>query len=164
MDPTANGRQPRPGTASQPGLFDDLDRAGHASSEVQPAVSADPNVPLEAESLKVFDRMHTEAPGTPRPVLVTPASSGPESHSSEPLWAQRLKLVVFVLFCIELGMLLAVLPWTRVWTENSLLAAYPTVRTVLQFEFVRGAVTGLGLVDIWLGIREAVNYRDKSRS
>lgn len=163
MDPTANGRQPRPGTASQPGLFDDLDRPGRARNEVHPALSADPNVPLEAESLKVFDRTHTEAPGTPRPVLVAP-SSGPGPHSSEPVWAQRLKLVVFVLFCIELGMLLAVLPWTRVWSENSLLAAYPTVRAVLQFEFVRGAVTGLGLVDIWLGIREAVNYRDKGRS
>lgn len=159
MDPTANGRQPRPGTASQPGLFDRLERGGPARDEVQPALSADPNVPFEAESLKMFDRPRPEAAGSHHPVLVAPATA-PE-NSSEPVWAQRLKIVVFVLFCIELGMLLAVLPWTRAWTENSLLAAYPSLRAVLQMEFVRGAISGLGLVDIWLGIREAVNYRDK---
>lgn len=163
MDPTADGRQPRPDTASQPGLFDDLDRKGHARDEVQPALSADPDVPLEADSLGIFDRPRTEASGNHGPVLVAPAAQA-ETHSSDPVWAQRLKLVVFVLFCIELGMLLAVLPWTRVWTENSLLAAYPSVRAVLQLAFVRGAVTGLGLIDIWLGIREAVVYRDKKHA
>lgn len=160
MDPTANGRQPRPDTASQPGLFDDLDRNGQARDEVRPALSADPNVPLEAESLRIFDRPRTEA-DSHRPVLLAPGS---QAQASEPVWAQRLKLVVFVLFCIELGMLLAVLPWTRVWSENSLLAAYPSLKAFLQLEFVRGAVTGLGLVDIWLGIREAVVYRDKKQA
>jgi hypothetical protein len=163
MDPTANGRQPRPDTASQPGLFDDLDGNGHARDEVKPALSADPNVPLEAESLRIFNRQRTEAPGNHGPVLVAPAAQ-PETHASEPVWAQRLKLVVFVLFCIELGMLLAVLPWTRVWTENSLLTAYPSLRAVLQLSFVRGTVTGLGLIDIWLGIREAVVYRDRKHA
>lgn len=126
-------------------------------------MSADPNVPIEAESLKVFGRPHAEMPETHGPVLVAPAHD-PGTQTSEPVWAQRLKLVVFVLFCIELGMLLAVLPWTRVWSENSLLSAYPSLRSVLQLEFVRGAVSGLGFIDIWLGIREAVNYRDKKRA
>ncbi|HYG98999.1 MAG TPA: hypothetical protein VD837_07695 [Terriglobales bacterium] len=158
MDPTANGRQPRPGTASQPGLFDDLDRKEQARDEVHPALSADPNVPYRAESLNVFDGSHVEPSGTHSPVRTNPAE---QSGSAEPVWAQRLKLVIFVLFCIELGMLLAVLPWTRVWSENSLLAAYPTLRAALQNGFVRGAISGVGLIDIWLGIREAVIYRDK---
>jgi hypothetical protein len=82
------------------------------------------------------------------------------SPIAAPVWVQRLQLVVLVVFCIELGMLLAVLPWTRVWLENSLLTNYPALRAVAHQNFVRGAVSGLGLVDIWIGIWEAVHYRE----
>ena len=68
--------------------------------------------------------------------------------------------VVLVLFCIELGLALTVLPWLNVWTENSLLAGLPQLREFLGNYFVRGAFTGLGLIDIWIGIWEAVHYRD----
>jgi hypothetical protein len=76
------------------------------------------------------------------------------------LWFQRISLIVFVVFCIELGMVLAVLPWTRVWTENSLLMAYPAARLFAHNNFVRGVISGLGLLDIWIGIWEAVHYRE----
>ena len=57
-------------------------------------------------------------------------------------------------------MLLAILPWTPVWNQNSFLVAYPGLRSVAQNNFVRGIATGLGLIDIWIGIWEAVHYRD----
>jgi hypothetical protein len=76
------------------------------------------------------------------------------------IWSHRLSLVVFVVFCIELGMFLAILPWLDVWNQNSFLAAYPGARALVQNNFVRGITSGLGLVDIWIGIREAVHYRD----
>lgn len=69
-------------------------------------------------------------------------------------------LVVQVLFLIELGMVLAVSPWTPVWNQNSLLAAHPAIREFMSHGFVRGAFTGLGLVNIWMGIWEAVQYRE----
>ena len=76
------------------------------------------------------------------------------------VWSHRLSLVVLVVFCIELGILLAILPWTPVWNQNSFLVAYPALKSVMQNNFVRGIATGLGLVDIWIGIWEAVHYRD----
>lgn len=79
------------------------------------------------------------------------------------IWLHRLSLVIFVIFCIELGMLLAALPWTRVWTDNSLVAAHPGWRAFLQDNFVRGVITGIGLVDVWIGIWEAVHYRDPGK-
>jgi hypothetical protein len=69
-------------------------------------------------------------------------------------------LVVFVLFCLEIGILLTVLPWTRIWTENSLLSGFPQLQDFLRNDFIRGLITGLGLVDIWMGIAEAVRYRE----
>jgi len=38
---------------------------------------------------------------------------------------------------------------------------WPTFQHFMQLGFVRGAVSGLGLLDIWLGVLEAVRYRDR---
>jgi hypothetical protein len=119
-----------------------------------------------------------------RPRQVTPESNALPADSLQPVankleaaptavpeakvsracvWLHRLSLVIFVIFCIELGMLLTVLPWTRIWTDNSLLTAHPAWRAVVQDNFVRGVVTGLGLIDIWIGIWEAVHYREPGK-
>ena len=95
------------------------------------------------------------------PVLVMPPAKTPRRPHR---WLQRLWLVVFVLFCLEVGIILTVLPWTRLWTENSLLVSYPAVREFLMHGFVRGIVSGLGLIDIWMGVAEAVTYRETPRT
>ncbi|HEU4417144.1 MAG TPA: hypothetical protein VFT65_20320 [Candidatus Angelobacter sp.] len=74
---------------------------------------------------------------------------------------QRVFVVVYVLFCIELGLVLIILPWTRFWLSEGWLAQWPAIGNVLQQGFVRGAVSGLGVLDILLGILEAVRYRDR---
>ncbi len=91
------------------------------------------------------------------PVLVMPPQHAPKRPN---LWMKRLWLVVFVLFCLEVGIILTVLPWTRIWTENSLLLGHPQIQEFLHQNFVRGLVSGLGLVDIWMGIAEAIRYRE----
>jgi hypothetical protein len=95
------------------------------------------------------------------PVLVMPPVKQPMRPHR---WLQRLWLVVFVLFCLEVGIILTVLPWTKLWTDNNLLASYPALRDFLMFGFVRGVVSGLGLIDIWMGVAEAVTYRETPRS
>jgi hypothetical protein len=80
--------------------------------------------------------------------------------SRSELWKRRAKLVIQVMFLIELGMVLAVSPWTPVWSQNSLLTAHPAARDFMGQGFVRGAFTGLGLINIWMGIWEAVQYRE----
>jgi len=95
------------------------------------------------------------------PLLVMPPAKKPNRPHR---WLQRLWLVVFVLFCLEVGIILTVLPWTKLWTDNSLLLSYPAAREFLMLGFVRGVVSGLGLVDIWMGVAEAVTYRENPRS
>jgi hypothetical protein len=77
-----------------------------------------------------------------------------------PVWAQRLLLGVEVAVAVWAGMLLLVLPWTRLWTGNSLLAAWPSLTSFLNLNFIRGMISGVGLVDIWMGVHDAVHYRD----
>jgi hypothetical protein len=78
-----------------------------------------------------------------------------------PVWLQRTSLFVLVLFCVYLGVLVMILPWwTRVWDHNELIQSRPALAAVLHMGAVRGLISGLGLLDIWIGISEAVHYRD----
>jgi len=105
----------------------------------------------------VDDRQDGTPPQHDGPVLVMPPPQQPKRPS---LWLRRLWLAVFVLFCLEVGIILIVLPWSRVWTENSLLLGHAQLAGFLRQNFVRGLISGLGLVDVWMGIAEAVRYRE----
>ena len=58
--------------------------------------------------------------------------------------------ILYVVFCFEMGVLLLVLPWLSVWHKNFFVANYPWVSALAGDYFVRGAVSGIGLADIWL--------------
>ncbi len=76
------------------------------------------------------------------------------------IWMGRAGLVLFVMLCTMVGMLLLVLPWTHVWTDNPLLVRWLWLRDLAQNSFLRGAVSGLGLVDIGMGIFHGMTYTE----
>jgi hypothetical protein len=53
--------------------------------------------------------------------------------------------------------LLVVLPWSEFWEHNYFALAWPTVQSIVTNNFVRGGVSGLGLVNL------AVGFTDLSR-
>ncbi len=97
------------------------------------------------------------------PSVSTVPPTAPPPVSRGTVWMHRLSLGIFVVFCVELGILLLVLPWTKLWSENNLLAAYPAWRALAHDNFVRGMISGIGVVDVWLGVREAIHYRDPGK-
>jgi len=101
--------------------------------------------------------MQTETQSASNATL-TPAST---SELPPPIWVQRFVLVSTVIFCLWIGLVLAVLPWLPAWTENALVNDFPNLKWLLGLGFVRGFVTGLGLLDLWIGISEAVQYRER---
>jgi hypothetical protein len=66
----------------------------------------------------------------------------------------RLISVAFILFCFEIGLFLIFVPWSTLWETNVLLTYSFSLRNFLLNNFVRGAVSGLGLIDILLGLSE----------
>ncbi|PYY18768.1 MAG: hypothetical protein DMG60_07085 [Acidobacteria bacterium] len=95
---------------------------------------------------------------TTRTALLTPPPSG---EPLPPVWMQRFFLVSTVIFCLWVGLVLCVLPWLPAWTENGLVNDFPGLRWFLGTGFIRGLASGLGLLDLWIGISEAVHYRDR---
>ncbi|MGD0798699.1 MAG: hypothetical protein ABR910_13345 [Acidobacteriaceae bacterium] len=105
----------------------------------------------------------TEAATAAAPAETMPAAEAtePARDGAAPIWLQRLSLLVLVLFCVYLGVLVMVLPWwARVWDQNMYILSHPALAAVLHAGAMRGLVSGLGLLDIWIGVSEAVHYRD----
>ena len=59
-----------------------------------------------------------------------------------------------------IGMFLVVIPWTNIWSQNTLVGRNVALRAFLDLGFVRGALSGLGFINVWIGIWEAVHYRE----
>jgi len=59
---------------------------------------------------------------------------------------------------IEAGILLVIAPWTpRLWDHNWLAGFVPGLAHAMSSLFVRGAVSGLGLLTLLGGLRDLVS-------
>jgi hypothetical protein len=67
-----------------------------------------------------------------------------------------IRRLVYVAFFFEVGLLLVVLPWSAFWERNYFALAWPTIRPLVTNLFVRGAVTGLGAVNLCAGVADLV--------
>jgi len=58
-------------------------------------------------------------------------------------------------FFVQVGLLLIVLPWwPAFWDHNSFAFAWPWLQRLLANNFVRGAVSGLGVVNLFAGFAD----------
>jgi len=84
----------------------------------------------------------------------------------------RLTIVFFILICFEIGILLVILPWvpSPSWSENYLLVLaadkihWPWLALAMKSGYTRGAVTGLGVLNILLGVWEIFNFKKTARA
>jgi hypothetical protein len=70
-----------------------------------------------------------------------------------------LTLLLSIFSSLLIGLGLALAPWTPLWETNVLLHWNPFVRDFLLNTHVRGAVTGVGLVNVILAIEEIARFR-----
>lgn len=69
----------------------------------------------------------------------------------------RLLFFVYLLYCFEVGLFLLIFPWMQLWDHNSLLSYLSDpLRDVLLSNYFRGAVSGLGLANLLLGVWEVL--------
>ena len=71
----------------------------------------------------------------------------------------RLLTIIYIVFCFEMGVFLFVFPWISLWSRNYFVGHYPLFAAVVHNYFLRGAVSGLGLADVWLALFEVRRLR-----
>jgi len=69
----------------------------------------------------------------------------------------------FALYCLEAGLFFIIVPWTRVWTMNPLLHSHAAVALLAGNPFVRGFVSGFGVVHILIGVKDILRLNAARR-
>jgi hypothetical protein len=62
--------------------------------------------------------------------------------------------ILLVAYFIEVGVLLVFVPWSAFWDRNYFAHLVPGLSILLGNFFVRGAVSGLGVVNVVAGLAE----------
>jgi hypothetical protein len=76
------------------------------------------------------------------------------------LWLRRADLFVRVIVQLYIGLILVFLPWTHAWTYNRFFLYYASVARLVDAGAMRGLVSGLGLLNLWIAISEAIHYKE----
>lgn len=83
---------------------------------------------------------------------------------------ERLTVIFFIVLCLMLGLYLTLLPWVSLgvigdWGDNFLLAfltektGMPILRTAVSSTWFRGAVTGLGVLNLIIAVWETTHFQ-----
>jgi hypothetical protein len=90
--------------------------------------------------------------------------------------SSRLSVIFYIVLCFEIGIVLTVLPWVphgwwglSDWGNNYFLwlAAHKTgagLQRVVASGWVRGAVSGIGIVNLAMGVWELLHFRQTVRA
>lgn len=69
----------------------------------------------------------------------------------------------FALYCVEAGVFFVVIPWTRFWTFNAFLHENAQLAMLFENPFVRGFVSGIGVIHIIVGVRDLIRMSRQRR-
>jgi hypothetical protein len=123
--------------------------------------------------------MSQEPERTLFPLVPDPASTPASEHSHAPTpqsapqqgsrptpqrippWLERAELFLRVLLRMYIGLAICYVPWSRLfWDQNPLFVQFPTLGIYAASGTVRGLVSGLGLLNLWIAFHDAFRHRD----
>jgi hypothetical protein len=78
-------------------------------------------------------------------------------------WYQKAAAVLYVFFCFEIGVFLLLFPWLDLWSRNYFSGLSPACSELWNSPYFRGAVSGIGLIDIGISFAELFRLRRFSR-
>jgi hypothetical protein len=94
---------------------------------------------------------------TPSPIPA-PLSPNPEEGPQRlPYWLQQSEKFLRVVVRMYIGLGVCCVPWiTPIWDANPIFSNPPGLAAFISSGAVKGLVSGLGLLNVWIAIRDAV--------
>lgn len=79
-----------------------------------------------------------------------------------PRWLVRTELYLRVLLRMYIGLAICYAPWSHLfWDQNPLFVQFPTLAIYAANGAVRGIISGLGLLNIWIAVQDAIRNRNE---
>jgi hypothetical protein len=75
-----------------------------------------------------------------------------------------LRRLLYVAYFIEVGLVLILIPWSVLWERNYFVVLLPGLQDLVTNNFVRGAVSGLGLINLWAGLADLAALMSSRRT
>lgn len=85
----------------------------------------------------------------------------PEQTGPPPVyrWYHKVWAILLIAFCLEIGLFLLIFPWTESWDTNYFANSIARIRQYWDNMYLRGAVSGLGLINLYISASEAWRLR-----
>jgi len=102
----------------------------------------------------------------PNPASTPASAPGPAPKPRQapqriPPWLERSELFLRVLLRMYIGLAICYVPWSRMfWDQNPLFVEFPTLGIYAASGIVRGLVSGLGLLNLWIAFHDAFRHWD----
>jgi hypothetical protein len=74
-------------------------------------------------------------------------------------WYHKLSGLLYVVLCFEVGLFLLFFPWSDYWRPNWMGSWSPEWGLLWMNPYFRGAVSGLGLINVYYSVIEAFQLR-----
>jgi hypothetical protein len=95
------------------------------------------------------------------PKLAPEPQAGRHAPQRIPHWLERAELFLRVLLRMFIGLAICYAPWWPLfWDQIPLFLQFPTLSTWAANGAVRGLVSGLGLLNLWIAFHDAIRHRD----
>ena len=79
-----------------------------------------------------------------------------------PHWLVRTELYLRVLLRMYIGLAICYAPWSQLfWDQNPIFVQFPTLSIYAANGGVRGLISGLGLLNIWIAVQDAIRHRNE---
>lgn len=89
--------------------------------------------------------------------MTAPLGAAPQTDTRFLRWHRRLLGLCLIIFAFELGIVLVVFPWRSNWDLNWLPLHSRFLAGIWLNSYFRGAISGLGLLNIYVALVEATH-------
>ncbi|MFP5278011.1 MAG: hypothetical protein ACLGPM_12935 [Acidobacteriota bacterium] len=107
---------------------------------------------------------HGVPPAADGPAAIPAAATqtGAPPPDRIPRWLERLELFLRVMLRMYIGLAVCYAPWSHTfWDQNPIFLQFPTLSIIAANGAVRGLVSGLGLLNLWIALHDAMGHRDR---
>ncbi len=75
-----------------------------------------------------------------------------------------MELLLRVMLRMYIGLAVCYAPWSPAfWDQNPLFMQYPLLSNIAAIGAVRGVVSGLGLLNLWIALQDILGRREMNR-